>query len=134
VIKGVPIPQLVEAFRPIADGYIPGLSAQSFGQSPDKIYDSHVHLLSGERASVEAYVEATRELYPKAIRRELERMAKTYRETIRQKDSVMTGLYELDKGADLARSKFDIVSAKQLEVEALMLQSQRTIEDYPVDD
>jgi len=134
VIKGVPIPQLVEAFRPIADGYIPGLSAQSFGQSPDKIYDSHVHLLSGERASVEAYVEATRELYPKAIRRELNRMSKTYRETIRQKDSVMAGLHELEKDGDLARSKFDIVAAKQIEVEALLLQAQRTITDYRVED
>ncbi len=134
VVKGVPIPEMVEVFRPIADGYIPGLSAQSFGQQTDKTYESHVHLLSGERASVEAYIEATRDLYPKAIRRELVRMAKTYRETIRQKDSVMTGLHGLEESADLARSKFDIVAAKQIEVEALMLQAQRTIEDYPVED
>ena len=83
--------------------------------------------------SVEAYIEATRDLYPKAIYRELIRMAKTYRETIRQKDSVMTGLYELDKEAGLARSKFDIVAARQIEVEAMLLQAQRTVQDYPLE-
>lgn len=61
-------------------------------------------------------------------------MSKTYRETIRQKDSVMAGLHELEKDGDLARSKFDIVAAKQIEVEALLLQAQRTITDYRVED
>ena len=46
----------------------------------------------------------------------------------------MAGLHELEKDGDLARSKFDIVAAKQIEVEALLLQAQRTITDYRVED
>jgi len=132
VIKTVPVPPVSEAFRPIADGFISGLIVQNYGSLSTSIFNQNVYLLSGEKANAENYIEHTREMYPKVLWPELSRMAKVFHETIRQKDSVMVGQYRLAKAAGLGRSKFDIVAAKQIEIEAQRLQALRTLEDYPL--
>lgn len=130
VIKGVEVPQVAEAFRPIAAGYVPGLILQNYGSLATNIFNQNVHLLSGVNASAAAYVEKTRGIYPRVLVPELQRMADVHHETIRQKDSVITGLYMLSRDRKPARSRFDLVAAKQLEVEAQRLQSLRAIADY----
>jgi len=133
VIKGVPIPKVSEAFRPISNGYITGFVIQGFNSASTNIFIQNVHLLSGSNASVETYIEQTKGLYPKVLREELARIAKVNHDTIKQKDSGMTGFFALEQKAGLARSKFDIVAAKQLEVEAQRLQALRSLEDYPLE-
>lgn len=130
VIKGVPVPKVSEAFRPVKDGYIPGLNIQTYGGMGTDIFTQHIYLLSGKDASVDAYVRETRGLYRKLLPLELERMAKIYEETIRQKDSVLPGLYALERAAPLGRSKFDVLAARQIDVEAQYLQAQRALDDY----
>ncbi|MBW7896433.1 MAG: extracellular solute-binding protein [Opitutaceae bacterium] len=130
VIKGVEVPKVAEAFRPISSGFIPGLVLQNYGSLATNIFNQNVHLLSGANASAAAYVEKTRDIYPRVLVPELQRMADVHQETIRQKDSVMTGLYMLNRAAGPGRSRFDIVAAKQLEVEAQRLQSLQAIADY----
>ena len=130
VIKGVPVPKVSEAFRPISDGYIAGLIVQNYGSQSTSIFNQNVYLLSGEKSSADAYIAQTRPLYPKTLTEEMERVSKVFHYTVRQKDSVMTGLYELNREAGLAHSKFDIVAAKQLEVEAQKLQAIRAIAEF----
>lgn len=133
VIKGVPIPKVSEPFRPISKGYITGFVVQNYGSASTNIFIQNVHLLSGSNASVETYIEQTKGLYPKVLREELARIAKVNLDTIKQKDSGMTGFFALEQKTGLARSKFDIVAAKQLEVEAQRLQALRVLEDYPLE-
>ena len=133
MIKGVPIPKVSEPFRPISNGYISGFSVQAYGSASTNIFIQNVHLLSGANASVENYIEQTGGLYPKVLREELTRVAKVNHDTIKQKDSGMTGFFALAESTGLARSKFDIVAAKQLEVEAQRLQALRVLEDYPLE-
>jgi raffinose/stachyose/melibiose transport system substrate-binding protein len=130
VIKGVEVPKVSEAFRPIPEGFIPGLILQNYGSLSTNIFNQNVHLLSGANASAGAYVEKTRDIYPRVLVPELQRMADVHHETIRQKDSVMAGLYMLNRDQGPGRSRFDIVAAKQLEVEAQRLQSLRALADY----
>lgn len=131
VIKGVPVPAVSEAFRPISDGYISGLIVQNYGSLSTNIFTQNVYLLSGENANADNYIKETQGMYPKVLTGELKRMAKVYHDTIRQKDSAMVGLFAVEQKQGLAHAKFDIVAGKQLEVEASQLQALRTMEDYP---
>lgn len=130
VIKGVPVPEVSKAFKPIERGFIRGPSVRSLSAVSDDVYQQNIHLLSGKTASAETFVGKTEPRYARVIPQELARMAKVFHVTTRQKDSVLTALYEKSKAGELARSKFDIVAAKQLQVEAQRLQIERTLEDY----
>lgn len=130
VIKGVPVPAVSQPFEPIERGYIRGPSVRSLSASADDVYQQNIHLLSGKTASAERYVEETTPRYAQVIPEELTRMAKVFLATTRQKDSVLTALYDRSQSGGLARSKFDVVAAKQLQVEAQRLQIERTLADY----
>ena len=133
VIKGVPVPAVSESFRPIENGFIRGPTVRQLGSSATDVLMQNMYLLSGKDASAERYIEETRSIYKEVVPAEMRRMAKVYLETIRQKDSVMTALFELEKAKGLAWSKFDIVAAKQIQVESLRLQLLRTLEDNPME-
>lgn len=130
VIKGVPVPEVSKAFEPIERGYIRGPSVRSLSATADDVYQQNIHLLSGRAASAEAFVEQTQPRYAQVVPAELARMVKVFQTTSRQKDSVLTALHEKAKADGLARSKFDIVGAKQLQVDAQRLQIERTLADF----
>jgi raffinose/stachyose/melibiose transport system substrate-binding protein len=131
VIKGVPVPAVSEAFQPAKDGYIGGINIHYLGTAGNDVLVQHLHLLSGSGASVDNFIAQTRDIYDRTFHTELARLSRISHETLRQKDSVLAGLYQLDKPAGLARSKFDRLAANQLEIEAQRLQNLRTLEDYP---
>lgn len=130
VIKGVPVPAVSKPFEPIERGYIRGPSVRSLSAVSNDVYRQNIHLLSGKTASAEKYVEETESLYADVVPGELARIAKVYQATTKQKDSVLTAFYEKSKVGGLARSKFDLVAAKQLQIEAQRLQIMRTLDDY----
>lgn len=130
VIKGVEVPKVSEPFRPIEKGYVPGLNLRLYGSISTDVLSQNLYLLSGRDASVDAYIAKTKPIYNEVLPPELARMAKVFRDTIRQKDSVMAGLYQAEPPAALARTKFDVLAAKQLDVESQQLQAYRTLEDY----
>lgn len=131
VIKGVPVPEVSEAFRPAKDGYVGGINIHYLGSAGNDVLVKHLHLLSGSGASVANFIEHTRDIYDTVFRSELARLARASNETIRQKDSVIAGLFQVGKASGLAGSKFDRLAANQLEIEAQRLQNLRTLEDYP---
>lgn len=129
VIKGVPVPEVSKPFAPIERGFIRGPSVRALSTPSEDIYRQNIHLLSGQSASAEAYVNATENRSIQVIAAELARIAKVYQTTSRQKDSVLTALHHQAALATLARSKFDIVAAKQLQVDAQRMQFERALED-----
>ena len=131
VIKGVPVPKVSEAFRPVTDGYVGGVNIRFFGQQHNEVLLQNLYLLSGRGASADAFIARTREKFDLAFRDELDRLARISRATLRQKDSVLVGLFHLEQAGGLARAKFDRLAANQLTVEAERLRSLRTLADYP---
>lgn len=131
VIKGVPVPKVSEAFRPVENGYVGGINIRFLGVRANEVMLQHLYLLSGQGASADAYIAGTRRIYDRIVPEELTRLAHINHETLRQKDSVLAGLYQLEHAAGLARAKFDRLAANQLEVEAQRLQTLRTLADYP---
>ena len=131
VIKGVPVPAGSEAFRPVTDGYVGGINLRSFSMQSNDVLLQNLYLLSGSHASADAFIAQARGPFDLAYRDELVRLAHVNHETLRQKDSVLAGLYQLEQGTGLARAKFDRLAANQLMVEAERLRSLRTLEDYP---
>ncbi|MCF7688086.1 MAG: extracellular solute-binding protein [Cephaloticoccus sp.] len=129
VIKGVPVPPEAEAFRPLADGYIGGVNVSLLGGQAGAILLQNIHLLSGSNASADRYIAATQPLYDEAVPGELTRLARIGLDTVRQRDSVLAGLYF--STVQGPHSKFDRLSASQLDSEAQRLQELRTLEDYP---
>ena len=129
VIKGVPVPQVSESFRPVEDGYVGGVNIRFLGGG--EVLMQHLYLLSGRGASADAFIAKTRGLYDRAYREELARVAHINLATLRQKDSVLAGLYQLERAGGLARAKFDRMASSQLTVEAVRLQSLRVLADYP---
>ncbi|MFI5356476.1 MAG: hypothetical protein ACHQ4G_03990, partial [Opitutales bacterium] len=93
-------------------------------------FAQNVYLLSGQGASVDAYIARTKDIYQAQIPPEVARLAKVFKDTVRQKDSVMVGLFESERAGVLARQKFDVLAARQLAVEAQQLQAERTLADY----
>jgi raffinose/stachyose/melibiose transport system substrate-binding protein len=132
VIKGVPVPKVSEAFRPVEDGYVRGLNIHFLSERANLVLQQYLYLLSGNGASADAFIARTHGLFDQAYWGELERLARISHETLRQKDSVLAGLYHLERPAGLARAKFDRLAANQLTVEADRLQSLRTLADYPL--
>ena len=131
VIKGVPIPKVSEAFRPVEDGYVRGLNLRALSPDGDVVMRQNLYLLSGNGASADAFIGRTHRRFDQVFRVELERLAHINHETLRQKDSVLAGLYQLERPAGLAHAKFDRLAANQLKVEAERLQDLRALADYP---
>lgn len=132
VIKGVPPPAVSEAFRPVTDGYVGGIVIRGYSARSYELWLQNLYLLSGAGASADAFIARTSGLFDGAYVQELVRLAHINHETLRQKDSVLTGLYHGEQGAGLARTKFDRMAANQLTVEANRLQALRTLADYPL--
>lgn len=131
VIKGVPVPKVSEAFRPVEDGYVRGLNIHFLSERANLFMQQYLYLLSGNEASADAFIARTHGLFDQAYREELVHLAHISHETLRQKDSVLAGLYHLEQPPGLARAKFDRLAANQLTVEAERLQTLRTLADYP---
>ena len=131
VIKGVPVPKVSESFRPVEEGYVGGVNIRFFSGEANQVVLQYLYLLSGNAASADAFIAQTRGPFDRAFRGELDRLARVSRETLRQKDSVLAGLYQLEVGTGLGRAKFDRLAANQLTVEAERLRSLRTLADYP---
>lgn len=132
VIKGVPAPKVSESFRPVEDGYVRGLNLRSLGGADgDQLMRQNLYLLSGNGASADAFIERTHRQFDQVYREELVRLAHINHETVRQKDSVLAGLYQLERATGLGRTKFDRLAANQLTVEADRLQDLRALADYP---
>ncbi len=132
VIKGVPVPAVSAAFRPVENGYVGGINIRFLGSRANEVLLQHLYLLSGQGASADAYIAGTRRLYDEINREELVRLARVNLGTLRQKDSVLAGIFQLERGIGLARGKFDRLAANQLTVEAERLQTLRTLADYPL--
>ena len=132
VIKGVPVPAGSAAFRPVENGYVGGINIRFLGSRANEVLLQHLYLLSGQGASADAYIAGTRRLYDEINREELVRLARVNLGTLRQKDSVLAGIFQLERGIGLARGKFDRLAANQLTVEAERLQTLRTLADYPL--
>ena len=106
VIKGVPVPEGSEAFRPVTNGYVGGIVIRAYSVRSYELWQQNLYLLSGRAASADAFIAKTRGLFDKAYVDELIRLARINHETLRQKDSVLTGLYQLEQASGLARAKF----------------------------
>lgn len=132
VIKGVPVPATSESFRPVTNGYIGGLIIRAYSVRSYELWQQNLYLLSGSGASADAFIARTHRLFDQAYADELKRLARINHETLRQKDSVLAGLYHVEQAGGLARAKFDRLAANQLTVEADRLQTLRTLADYPV--
>ncbi len=130
VIKGVPVPPEAESFRPQNDGYIGGINIRGYSTRAHELLMSHLHLLSGKQANVDAFVNETSARFSLAYRDEILRQTKMHLVTIREKDSVLVGVYEREKAGPLARTKFDRLVANQLEVEVKRLQGLQALENY----
>lgn len=131
VIKGVPVPKGSEAFQPVTDGYVGGVNIRGFGKEAQELLLQNLYLLSGAGASADAFIAKTHGRYDRLYVNELRRLAHVNRETLREKDSVLAGFYQLERPTGLARAKFDRLAANQLTVEAERLQTLRTLADYP---
>jgi len=131
VIKGVPVPPEAEAFRPLTDGYIGGVNLRVLGNRANEVMMQHMHLLSGGEASADRFIAQTQDQYEQGIGEEILRVARITHETVRQRDSVLAGLFHAGPAGDPARAKFDRLAASQLDSEAQRLQGLRTLEDYP---
>jgi raffinose/stachyose/melibiose transport system substrate-binding protein len=132
VIKGVPVPAVATAFRPVENGYVGGINVRFLGSRANEVLLQHLYLLSGQGASADAYIAATHRLYDQINSDELARLARVSLATLRQKDSVLAGVFQLERGTVLAHGKFDRLAAHQLTVEAERLQTLRTLADYPL--
>ncbi len=130
VIKGVAVPPEAEAFRPLTDGYIGGINIRGYATRAHELLMQHLHLLSGKQANVDAFIAEAAPLYSQAYREEILRQTKMHLVTIRQKDSVLAGVYQREKAAPLARTKFDRLVANQLEVEIKRLQGLQALKSY----
>jgi raffinose/stachyose/melibiose transport system substrate-binding protein len=130
VIKGVPVPEGTEAFKPLADGYVTGVNIRVLGGRANDILMQNFHLLSGSGASADNYISRTSTLYDRAVLEEINRIIRVTHETVRQRDSVLAGLYHVEPPAP--RSKFDRLAASQLDSEIQRLQALRVLEDYPL--
>jgi raffinose/stachyose/melibiose transport system substrate-binding protein len=131
VIKGVPVPKGSEAFRPVESGYIAGVNIRALAFEGNQLLLQNLYLLSGSAASADAFIAQTNADFGRIYREELARLARVSRETLRQKDSVLAGLYQLERRSGLAREKFDRLAANQLTVEAERLRTLRTLDDFP---
>ena len=131
VIKGVPVPKVSEAFRPVEAGYIEGVNIRALAIDSNQVVRQNLYLLSGAGSSADAFIAQTSAAFGRVFRDELDRLTRVGRETLRQKDSVLAGLYQLEQGTGLARAKFDRLAATQLAVEAERLRTLRTLADYP---
>lgn len=132
VIKGVPVPEISKAFQPVTEGYVGGVNIRGLGGRAAEIFPQYLHLLSGSGASADAFIAQTETLYDRSALEEIVRMARVGLATVRQRDSVLVGLYF--HNGELARSKFDRLAASQLDSEVLRLQGLRTLADYPQGD
>ena len=131
VVKGVPVPEASKSFVPVTDGYVGGIVIRGFSPQTNSVLLQNLYLLSGAGANADTFIERSQGQFGRAYVDEFSRLARVSRETLRQKDSVLAGLFRLEKSAGLARGKFDRVAASQLTVEAERLQTLRTLEDYP---
>ncbi len=129
VIKGVSVPEEAKPFEPLADGYIPGVNIRGLSLRASDILMQNLYLLSGSGASADNYIARTSGQYDRLVVEELARLARITLDTVRQRDSVLAGLYHA--APPVARSKFDRLAASQLDSEIQRLQSLRTLEDYP---
>ncbi|MBP6506275.1 MAG: extracellular solute-binding protein [Opitutaceae bacterium] len=130
VIKGVPVVEELKAFEPLVEGYVAGVNFPGMGGSSSEAFLRYLYLLGGNQASADAFIRQAEPIYDKGVGEELARAARITQDTLRQRDSVMTGLY-FQHGGELARSKFDRLAASQLDSEVQRLQSLRTLADYP---
>lgn len=131
VIKGVPVPDVSKSFQPVEQGYVGGVNIRYFSTEANQVLLQYLHLLSGSRASADAFIAQSSGPFDRTYREELERLTRVSRDTLRQKDSVIAGFYQLEHGTGLARAKFDRLAANQLTVEAERLRALRTLADYP---
>ena len=131
VIKGVPVPPDAEPFRPIVEGYVGGLNVRVLGGASNDAFVQNLHLLSGVNASADVFIDRLEPVADRSMAEELARVARVNLTTLRQRDSVLAGLYFRPPTPGSARSKFDRLAASQLDSEAQRLQALRTIEDYP---
>lgn len=130
VIKGVPVPAGTEAFVPVADGYINGVNFRVLGGRAHEILVQNLHLLSGSGANADTFIARTATQYDRAVHEEIARAARVTLDTVRQRDSVLAGLYHSE--APAPRSKFDRLAASQLDSEIQRLQGLRVLEDHPL--
>lgn len=130
VIKGVPVPAGTEAFSPLTDGYIPGVNIRVLSGNSSDILMQHMHLLSGSGASADTYIDRTAAQYDRAVHAEIARVTRVTLDTVRQRDSVLAGLYQVEGPGP--RSKFDRLAASQLDSEIQRLQALRVLEDHPL--
>lgn len=131
VIKGVPVPPEAEAFRPTIEGYIAGVNVRILGGTANDAFVQNLHLLSGVNASADAFIARLEPAADRSMPQELLRVARVNLTTLRQRDSVLAGLYHHHPDSGLARSKFDRLVASQMDSEVQRLQMLRTVEDYP---
>lgn len=129
VIKGVPMPVEAEPFQPVLDGYIGGVNMRGLGMRGANAFLQYLHLLSGKEASADRFIEAIEPLCDLGAGEELAHIARVTLTTLRQRDSVLAGLYRQNNASGLARTKFDRLAASQLDSEAQRLQGLRTLED-----
>ncbi|MEO6874641.1 MAG: extracellular solute-binding protein [Opitutaceae bacterium] len=131
VIKGVPVPKGSESFEPVGDGYVNGINIRFLALRANEIVVQNLYLLSGNAASADAFIAKTRGQFDVIYPEELARLAHVNHETLRQKDSVLAGLFQLERTSGYAHAKFDRLAANQLTVEADRLQTLRVLADYP---
>jgi len=131
VIKGVPVPPEAVPFQPVREGYIGGVNVRVLGGSSNDAFLQHLHLLSGQDASADVFIDKIEPVCNRGMPVEMARIARVNLTTLRQRDSVLAGLYHFNPADGLARSKFDRLAASQLDSEAQYLQALRTLEDYP---
>ncbi len=124
------MPADAKAFEPLTDGYINGVNIRVLGGRANDILMQNFHLLSGSGASADNYITRTSAQYDRAVIEEINRIVRVTHDTVRQRDSVLAGLYHTAPPAP--RSKFDRLAASQLDSEVQRLQALRVLEDYPL--
>jgi hypothetical protein len=115
----------------VLDGYIGGVNMRGLGMRGANAFLQYLHLLSGNEASADRFIEAIEPFCDLGAGEELARVTRVTLTTLRQRDSVLAGLYRQYNASGLARTKFDRLAASQLDSEAQRLQGLRTLEDYP---
>ncbi|MBK8857050.1 MAG: extracellular solute-binding protein [Opitutaceae bacterium] len=131
VIKGVPVPPEAVPFQPVVKGYIGGLNVRVLLGASSDAFLQNLHLLSGTAANADAFIDRYESACNEKMPVEMARITRVNLTTLRQRDSVLAGLYHQHAGDALARTKFDRLVASQLDSEAQRLQTLRTLEDHP---
>jgi len=131
VIKGVPVPEVSEPFRPVEDGYPFGVNLRGLGGRANDIFVQHLHLLSGQQADVDNFVTTVSPILQRSGRDELDRYARTTHENIRQNDSALLGRWVQTDATTRAHSRFDRLAALQLTLEARRQEALHTLRTAP---